>query len=198
VVYLFCFGTGLYLFGPAHGYQKITAFKIRTSSESKADSIQALKKELALLKRDFKKIEAANKQQNFNPADFVLPVSGELTNRFHWVNSAGAWKLHSGVDIAVESGSNITTAAPGKIVLLRTDDDGTYTVRVDHGNGWESLYAGLSEVKVGEGTTVIPGVVLGKSGYSVCGSEEPGFHFSIYHDGQPVDPRKIIRGLMAE
>jgi murein DD-endopeptidase MepM/ murein hydrolase activator NlpD len=186
------------LFGPSHGYQKLSTFRSRTSVERDKDSIVALKQELNLLKRDLRKIEDAKEENKltFNPGQFERPGPGKIFNLFNWVNSAGAWKLHSGVDIGTEPDSNVIPAAPGKVAEVKLANDGTYTVRIDHGNGWESLYAGLSQINTAEGSIVIQGVVLGKSGYSVCGFENPGFHFSIYHDGQPVDPQKIVRGMM--
>lgn len=198
VIYVICFGLGIYLFGPAHGYQKLSTFKIRTSRHSDRDSIEALKQELELLKSDFRKIEAASapKKLEFNPGEFDRPGPGKVITPFNWVNSGGSWKLHSGVDIAAEPGSNIVAAGPGTVTMVTLVNNGTYTVRIDHGDGWESAYSGLSQVNVTKGTAVIRGVVIGKSGYSVCGSENPGFHFAIYHDGQAVDPQKIVQGLM--
>ena len=198
LIYLLCFGLGLYLFGPSHGYQKLAGLRIGTNSESNKTSIEALKQELELLKSDLRKIGDVEKKSklDFNPGSFRRPGSGKIINRFGWVNSAGAWKLHSGVDIAAEPDSNVFTSAPGNVTEVKLANDGTYSVRINHGNDWESLYTGLAQVNVVERSTVIQGVVIGKSGYAVCGFENPGFHFSIYHDHQPVDPQKVVQGLM--
>jgi hypothetical protein len=62
-------------------------------------------------------------------------------------------------------------------------------IRIDHGNGFDTLYGHLWRIDVGRGQHVSRGQVIGVSG-STGNSTGEHLHFGVYHHGtwDPVDP----------
>ncbi|GEM_PF-628839 len=196
IVYILSFILGFYLFGPSRGYEQLKQWRSDLNNRTGVESIEALKKEIDLLKKDLRKIQSTEiEKPNFNPEDFRSPLTGAVIKPFEWVNSGGSWKLHAGVDIAAPPGSKVLSAADGMVVNVDELIDGSFSVRIEHGNGWESRYSNLSRVTVQEGEKVIRGFVLGTSGVAGCASEEPSIHFAVYRDNQAVNPEELISGL---
>jgi len=196
IAYILSFTLGFYLFGPARGYERLKEWRPDVNQPTGVESIEALKKEIDALKNDLRKMQSQDEVQEFrfDPKEFRSPLAGEVIKPFEWVNSGGSWKLHAGVDIAAPPGSKVAAAADGTAVKVEELVDGSFSVRIDHGNGWVSLYSNLSRVMIREGDRVARGFVLGTSGVSGCNSEEPCIHFAIYRDNQPVNPEEWISG----
>ena len=125
---------------------------------------------------------------------FGRPAQGRLLRSTGWHKYGNEWRYHTGVDLSLPAGRNVLAAAPGRVREIRTDPLLGWMVTIDHNAGWSSLYGHLSEVLVTPGAQVQKGTVLGKSSASACGPE-PGIHFSLYHQGNPVDPLSVIPSL---
>ena len=65
-------------------------------------------------------------------------------------------------------------------------------VRIDHGNGYESLYAHASVASVEVGELVRKNEVIGFTG-STGRSTAPHLHFEIVFEGKAVDPLELVR-----
>jgi murein DD-endopeptidase MepM/ murein hydrolase activator NlpD len=100
--------------------------------------------------------------------------------------------VHSGVDIAIPTGSYIRASGAGRVVEVREDDPtfGKY-VRIDHENGYETLYAHASEISVELGEEVRKNEVIALSG-STGESTAPHLHFEIRFEGETVDPLELV------
>ncbi len=61
------------------------------------------------------------------------------------------------------------------------------TIRIDHGNGYTTLYLHLSERLAPDGAAVVRGQVIGKSG-DAGAAGSPHLHFEVQFNGVPVDP----------
>lgn len=127
--------------------------------------------------------------------DFVwpLPFTKSLTSGYGMrtltVRGETVTRLHAGVDIAsigVE-GQSIVAFASGTVVSSGTHDGLGNFVKIDHGNGMQTLYGHMLELGVPKGTNVSAGDVIGKVG-STGRSTGAHLHFEIHIDGQAVDP----------
>ena len=100
--------------------------------------------------------------------------------------------VHPGVDIAIPTGSYIRAAGAGLIVEVGEDDPtfGKY-VRIDHENGYETLYAHASDISVELGEEVRKNEVIALSG-STGESTAPHLHFEIWFEGETVDPLELV------
>ncbi|WP_274584237.1 peptidoglycan DD-metalloendopeptidase family protein [Neisseria leonii] len=116
------------------------------------------------------------------------PSGGSMTGRFGSPRpGGGSWRglFFSTGAAAVHSVAAGTVAYTGSL--------GGYgnTVIVDHGGGYTSVYAGLSAISVGSGSSVSAGSSLGSSGsLPDAGS---GLYFAISYKGTPINPASWLR-----
>lgn len=117
---------------------------------------------------------------------FVWPASGTISQRYVW--------YHRGIDIANKAGPNILAADSGKVIVAGWLDGAGYGNRViiDHGNGFQTMYAHLSGVSVEAGQTVNRGDVIGKMG-STGRSTGIHLHFEVRTGGSLVNPLEYLR-----
>jgi len=101
-------------------------------------------------------------------------------------------RVHPGLDIATPTGSYIRAAGAGRV--MEVDEDPTYGryVRIDHENGYETLYAHASATSVELGEEVRKNEVIALSG-STGESTAPHLHFEIWFEGESVDPFELVR-----
>lgn len=119
-------------------------------------------------------------------AKFVWPTSGSLTQYFVW--------YHPGIDLANRVAPGIAASDGGTVVVAGWPDNLGYGNRVviDHGNGYRSLYAHMSNIYVSAGETVSRGQIIGQMG-STGRSTGTHLHFEIHYRGVPVNPLNILK-----
>lgn len=98
---------------------------------------------------------------------------------------------HPGLDIAVPRDSYVRAAGAGTVI--RVGDDPLYGkfVVLEHGDGYQSVYAHASTVLAERGRLVRKGEVIALSGSSGR-STAPHLHFEILLEGLPVDPLSMV------
>jgi murein DD-endopeptidase MepM/ murein hydrolase activator NlpD len=110
--------------------------------------------------------------------------------------SRGAWKMHTGIDLIVTEGTPVLAAEGGTVILVDEVSGYGLTVVVDHGGGWQTLYAHLFEIAVLPGQAVHRAQPLGRVGESGRATT-PHLHFEIrQRRGERVvalDPAPILR-----
>lgn len=101
--------------------------------------------------------------------------------------------IHPAIDIAGDTGHAIFASDSGVVVYSGWNDWGYgYVVVLDHGNGWQTLYAHLSAINVGCGQSVAQGAVIAAMG-STGNSSGPHLHFEMMHDDYgKVNPRNFL------
>lgn len=122
-----------------------------------------------------------------------LPTSWPLTERGFVTQKLldGDGEEHPGVDIAVPTDSYIRAAGGGTVVDVGEDPVYGRFVVIDHGDGYQTLYAHASENLVRRGQQVWRNEVIALSG-STGRSTAPHLHFEITLNGQPVDPQTMV------
>lgn len=105
---------------------------------------------------------------------------------------AGDNATHSGMDIAVPTGTPVRVAGTGSVVEAARDQDYGLFVLVRHPGGYETRYAHLSRILVTAGQPLSAGEVIGLSGNSGR-SSAPHLHFEITQSGQSIDPRSLLK-----
>jgi murein DD-endopeptidase MepM/ murein hydrolase activator NlpD len=103
----------------------------------------------------------------------------------------GTVLLHTGDDLAADSGDPIRAAADGVVVSAGwLGGYGNATV-IDHGGGLATLYGHQSALLVTAGQHVVKGQVIGRVGCT--GScTGPHLHFEVRINGNPVDPTPYL------
>lgn len=101
---------------------------------------------------------------------FGWPASGSISNGFF------SW--HPAIDIAGYTGAPILAADSGYVIVAGWDNLYGYHVVIDHGNGFQTLYAHLDSYYVEAGTNVSQGQQIGEMG-STGNSTGPHLHFEV-------------------
>jgi murein DD-endopeptidase MepM/ murein hydrolase activator NlpD len=98
------------------------------------------------------------------------------------------WSGHLGIDIAAATGAPVYAADSG-VVVYAGGISGGYgqMVMIDHGNGFHTLYAHLSQIVARCGQNVGQGQTIAYSG-STGNSTGPHLHFEIRYGGAFVNP----------
>jgi hypothetical protein len=132
-----------------------------------------------------------------NPAPGA-PLTSPYGWRIH--PKTGQEKLHTGVDLGINSGDPIYAADGGRVDAVNYDAGyGNYII-VDHGNGTATMYAHLEAATVATGQQVSQGQAIARGG-STGISTGPHLHFEVIEDyqsgdiysGHAVDPEQSIR-----
>lgn len=110
---------------------------------------------------------------NDYPDIFIGPVSG--LRDFNKHKEEGGFL---GVDYDVGIGTNIVSAADGPILLVQERNRGGLSVLQEHGDGYVSFYAHLSEALVNLGQQMKRGQYIGKSG-DTGKTDFPILHYGI-------------------
>lgn len=104
----------------------------------------------------------------------------------------GELKRHRGIDFAGKIGTELMAVAPGRVVSAGERVGYGTTVEIDHGLGFTTLYAHLSQIMVARGDWVRPGTVVGLGG-STGRSTGPHLHYEIRYKGVPFDPSNFVK-----
>ncbi|MBE6461776.1 MAG: hypothetical protein E7006_02940 [Alphaproteobacteria bacterium] len=122
------------------------------------------------------------------------PVDSRITSNYGTRNDpfTGKAKKHRGIDFAGKIGTELMAVAPGRVVSAGERVGYGTTVEIDHGLGFTTLYAHLSQILVSRGDWVRPGTVIGLAGSSGR-STGPHLHYEIRYKGSPFDPTKFIK-----
>ncbi len=120
-------------------------------------------------------------------ANFIWPASGQgISTYFAW------W--HPGIDLPNRAAPPVVASDGGTVVAAGWPDNYGYGNRVviDHGNGYKSLYAHLSNIYVSAGQQVSRGQTVGQMG-STGRSTGIHLHFEIHYKGIAVNPLSILK-----
>jgi LysM repeat protein len=111
---------------------------------------------------------------------FVWPTTGRISQYYWWA--------HRAIDIAVGVGRPIAASDGGTVIYAgwSTVGYGNHIV-LDHGNGFQTLYAHLSAIYVASGQFVGQGTIIGASG-NTGNSSGPHLHFEIRYGGALLNP----------
>lgn len=118
--------------------------------------------------------------------NFIWPTNGGLTQYFSW--------YHPGVDVANRAGPGVAASDGGTVAVSGWPDNYGFGNRVvlDHGNGYKTTYAHLSNIYVTVGQTVSRGQILGQMG-STGRSTGTHLHMEIRYKGIAVNPLAILK-----
>lgn len=104
----------------------------------------------------------------------------------------GERKGHSGMDLAVPTGTSVRAALPGTVTVSTYNQGGYgYYVMIDHGSGLSTLYGHNSQLLARVGQTVEAGDVIALSG-STGRSTGPHLHFEVRINGERTNPRSYL------
>jgi murein DD-endopeptidase MepM/ murein hydrolase activator NlpD len=127
------------------------------------------------------------------PSSRPVKADLEISSGFGIRRNPFGWghEVHNGIDFPGPVGTPIYTTAPGTVIKADWGRGYGYHVIVDHGYGYETLYAHLSELKVISGDEIDRHDVIGLMG-NTGRSTGAHLHYSVYKNGKLVDPEKYL------
>lgn len=131
---------------------------------------------------------------------WISPVQGSLGMEYSadvpvYSKTLNQYMVHTGLDIKAPLDSRVQAAAAGTVIEAAQTDLLGYVVKINHGDGFVTTYANLSENGLVEaGTVVKQGEIIGGIGDTAMfeSLEEPHLHFEMEKDGQSVNPAEYI------
>ncbi len=118
---------------------------------------------------------------------FVFPIEGDFLSPFGYRGR----RMHSGVDIRLESGDPVSAAFDGVVRMARYYSGYGNCVVIRHFNGLETLYGHLSKINVKVNQAIKAGEVVGlggRTGRASCNH----LHFETRFQGKAFNPKQMI------
>jgi murein DD-endopeptidase MepM/ murein hydrolase activator NlpD len=138
------------------------------------------------------RVQRAKVQPEYHPTPsygggYIWPLQGSITSSYGrrglWIGSSN---FHTGLDIAAGYGAPIRAAHTGTVIEAGYGYFGL-NIRIAVGNGVVNIYGHMSRIRVGAGSVVARGQIIGYEGCSgICTG--PHLHFEVQRYGTPVNP----------
>lgn len=157
------------------------------------DLLARLEREVQLQKKSYEEI---TKRYEYNKTYFIhlpaiKPCEGNYSingfgMRIHPV--LGVWRMHEGLDIITDVGTPVYATGDATVTFAgRTVSGYGAVVELDHGYGYTTLYAHLSQIRVRVGQKVKRGELIARSGRSGLVSG-PHVHYEVRLNGRKLNP----------
>lgn len=121
---------------------------------------------------------------------FTLPLVGVLTSSYGYRSDpfTAKTKMHKGVDIAADKGTDIIAAAGGEVCFVGFDKNGfgNYLI-IKHSDKLKTLYGHCDKILVSLGDKVVEGQVIAKVGSTGVATGDH-LHFEIKLSDVAVNP----------
>ena len=135
----------------------------------------------------FNKIKSNEKMYRHIPS--ISPVKGYIGSKYGYRTDPidGKRRMHSGLDFPVNLNTDVVATGDGVVIKAQYDSGWGRYIKIDHGYGYETVYAHLWKINVKKGQKVKRGDKIGKSGNS---GRAAGFHlhYEVHKNNKTVDP----------
>ncbi len=197
--------------GGSEKYDFITNYKttgeLLQSTQQKADK---LKRQLAIQSESLDNLEkeAGSREDKLASIPAIKPIrEDKLKRNIRALSGFGMRmhpifkrkKMHAGMDFTCPKGTDIQATGAGVIekVTKKKSGYGTHVI-INHGYGYQSLYAHMASVTVKAGDKVKRGQIIGTVGNTGT-STAPHLHYEVIHNNRKVNPISYcMDGLSAE
>lgn len=128
------------------------------------------------------------------PFDGTYPVT-QTFEEHNQRRIENGWQYYNGgIDYGMPSGTPIYTVLDGTVSTVEMGNAGYGNViKIDHGNGLQTLYAHFMSICALVGDHVQQGQMIGRSD-NTGNSTGPHLHFEVRQDGVAVDPQPLLDG----
>lgn len=172
---------------------KMTNSQIVVATSKK---INELRKQIYVQSRSFDEIVklAQNHENMLKSIPAIQPVANKDLKRV-----ASGWgyrydpiyhtrRFHEGMDFTAPIGTDIFVTGNGTVSEAGWQQGYGNSVKIDHGFGYETFYAHMSEIDVAVGQSVTRGEIIGQVG-NTGKSTGPHLHYEVHYKGQKMNPQ---------
>ena len=182
--------------GGVNRYKSLEGYRNSNLVIETASRLDKIRKKVYLQSKSFDDLIslARNKEDMLRSVPAIIPISGkDLTRvasgfglRIHPIYKI--IKFHSGMDFTAPAGTDVYASGNGIVTAVQSSQRGLgKNIVIDHGFGYSSIYAHLSNFNVRVGQKVQRGDVIGyvgNTGTSIANH----LHYEIKLNGANVDP----------
>jgi len=176
--------------------------KIRGDRSEIAKAISNLEDEAAAISEIFADLNKNAVEQADSPelaglenqrGNLIWPIQGKIVRSFGTRKDKRGIKLtNPGIDIKGSIGTKVLASATGKTIYISWLRGYGQFIILDHGKGYYTLYANLSDIYVEIGDHVQAGEVIAEVG-ELGSLEGPGLHFELRRKKESLDPIRWLR-----
>jgi murein DD-endopeptidase MepM/ murein hydrolase activator NlpD len=167
-----------------------------------ADGLDRVEADIDRLQGTFAGLSDAFVQQEVEEMAFPnrVPVAGgkvPISSSFGIRHDpfTGRMARHTGLDIPAKSGTPILASGGGRVIFAGYKGAYGLATVIDHGDGLSTLYGHASKLLVRVGDVVLPQQKIALVG-STGRSTGPHLHFEVIRNGQRVEPRQYLAGVL--
>ena len=183
-------------FGGVNRYEKLLGLSNSELMINTSKKIDQLTKQLYLQSKSFDEVIdlAKNKSNMLASIPAIQPVANKDLKRMasgygyriHPIYKTR--KMHYGMDFSAKTGTEIYATGDGVVSKIKRSKRGYGNyVKINHGFGYETLYAHMSKYIVKRGQKVKRGEVIGYVGNSGI-STAPHLHYEVRKDNKKINP----------
>tara|TARA_B100001113_G_scaffold283394_1_gene238441 strand:+ start:637 stop:1608 length:972 start_codon:yes stop_codon:yes gene_type:complete len=183
-------------FGGVNRYKKLSGYSNSDLIINTTKKIDQLTKQLYLQSKSFDEIIelAKNKSEMLASLPAIQPVANKDLKRMasgygyriHPIYKTR--KMHYGMDFSAKIGTEIYATGDGVVSKVKRSKRGYGNyVKINHGFGYETLYAHMSKYIVKKGQKVKRGEVIGYVGNTGI-STAPHLHYEVRKDNKKINP----------
>jgi murein DD-endopeptidase MepM/ murein hydrolase activator NlpD len=192
-------------FGGVNRYNNLEGYDNSTSIIDAHKKLDILTKQIVVQSKSLDEIAqlAEAKEALLQAIPAIQPVTNEDLTRmasgfgYRTDPFTKARKKHWGMDFTAPRGTPIYASGDGQVTRADNNASGYGNhIRIDHGFGYESLYAHLYKYKVRRGQRVQRGDLIGFVG-STGRSEAPHLHYEVFKDGERINPINFYYGNLS-
>jgi murein DD-endopeptidase MepM/ murein hydrolase activator NlpD len=183
-------------FGGASKYTEFEVFRDAEHIVNTARKVDILSKQAYIQAKSYEEVLglALTREKELASTPAIIPIANHDLNftssgwgmRIHPVYKV--LRFHYGIDFVAPTGTPVYASADGTVSTVKTLSDGHGRhIIIDHGFGFETLYAHLHRFNVSEGQKVKRGQLIGYVG-STGLSTAPHLHYEVHRNGKAVNP----------
>ena len=189
-------------FGGINRYKDLEGFDNSELIINTTQRLDILTKQIVVQSKSLDEIAilAEEKEELLAAIPAIQPVNNEDLTRmasgygYRTDPFTKATKFHYGMDFTAPRGTPIYASGDGRVTRADNTASGYGNhIRIDHGYGYESLYAHLYKYNVRTGQTVKRGDLIGFVG-STGRSEAPHLHYEVFKDNERINPINFYYG----
>lgn len=192
-------------FGGVNRYKDLQGFNNSELIENTTRRVDVLTKELVIQSKSLDEIVALAKQKEKLLAAIpaIQPVKNEdlkqMASGFGYRSDpfTKIRKFHYGMDFTARTGTPIYATGDGVVYKADASLSGYGNhIEINHGYGYKTLYAHLSEYNCRPGQRVKRGDIIGYVG-STGRSQAPHLHYEVFKNGERVNPLNFYYGSIS-
>ncbi len=182
-------------FGGVNRYKHLDGFDNSEMVKNVTKEIDILSKQMVVQSKSLDEIVNLAKEKDKMLASIpaIQPVKNQDLKRM--ASGYGmrmhpilkSWRMHNGMDFTAPTGTPIFASGNGKVVKSHRSSTFGKVVYIDHGYGYETIYAHMSKIVAKKGQKVKRGDLIGYVG-NTGRSAAPHLHYEVHKNGRPVNP----------